>query len=97
MPLSPIMKTVEGVAASRGTISRIRRIAGLEPVRMVYETLPLRTRAEETTTTLQTGQYNAGATPYHDAGIDGSGTGIGSPQILMVLDTGIQLDAAPGR
>ena len=74
---------------------------------------------EETTATMQTGQYNAGATPFHDAGIVGAGLNLcagdlSTPctaatastdcaafpgrvclaqQVLMVLDSGFQLDA----
>jgi len=43
---------------------------------------------------VQTGRWNAGATPYHDAGVDGGGGGLAPPQVMMFLDTGIQLDAA---
>jgi hypothetical protein len=58
----------------------------------VFEHVPPVTCGEETTTTLQTGRYNSGATPYHDAGIDGSAGGgfAAEPQVLMMLDTGIQ-------
>jgi hypothetical protein len=34
VPLSPVMNTVDGVAARRGTMSRMRRIAGLEPMKL---------------------------------------------------------------
>ena len=73
--------------------SRLAQLAAIEAVQAIHEALPLLPHAEETTTAMQTGGYNAGATPYHDAGVDGSGGGIGSAQILMVLDSGIQLDA----
>jgi hypothetical protein len=69
------------------------RVAGLEPVRAVFERLPLHPHSEETTTTIQTGQYNGGEIPYIDAGVDGGGGGVHQAQVLMVLDSGIQLDA----
>jgi hypothetical protein len=83
--------------------SRLAQVAALEPVEVVFEHLPVVPFDEETTTTIQTGSYNQGAMPYHDAGIDGGGGGIdgsagggfaAQPQVLMILDTGIQLDAA---
>jgi hypothetical protein len=76
--------------------SKLAELARIEGVWIVFEHLPVVPFGEETTTAIQTGRWNNGATPYHDAGIDGSGGGIGaaSPQVLMVLDTGIQLDAA---
>ena len=42
---------------------------------LVLENTPWMLLGEETTTTMQTGGYNQGATPYHDAGIDGGGGG----------------------
>jgi hypothetical protein len=83
--------------------SKLAEVAALEPVFKVFEHLPVVPLAEETTTTVQTGRWNRGATPFHDAGVDGGGGGIdgsgsggfaAQPQVLMVLDTGIQLDAA---
>ena len=73
--------------------SKLADVASLEPVQQINEHLPIYPHAEETTTTVQTGRWNAGATPYHDVGIDGSGGGIAPGQVLMVLDSGIQLDA----
>lgn len=75
--------------------SKLAQIAALEPVYMVFEHLPNFPHGEETTTTMQTGRWNLGAIPYHDAGVRGDGAGLPltSPQILMVLDTGAQLDA----
>lgn len=98
------------------------QLADLDAVKVIYETLDVFPHAEETTTTMQTGNYNLGAIPYHDAGVDGSGGPFGfcnngtevcrrgnegtdctdgtpfngcnlEHQILMVLDSGIQLDA----
>ena len=74
---------------------RLGDIASLDPVYAVYEEgiyIPL---DEKATTTVQTGHWNLGAVPYHDAGIDGSGNGVAgtSPQIFSITDTGIQLDA----
>ena len=75
--------------------SKLGQVAGLEPVKAVFESLPNLAFGEETTVAVQTGRYGGGAIPYHDAGIRGDGGGIAgaSAQILMVLDTGIQLDA----
>ncbi len=74
---------------------KLADVASLEPVKMIFESVPVWLWGEETTTTMQTGHWNLGATPYHDAGIDGSGNGITgtSPQVLMMLDNGIQMDA----
>jgi hypothetical protein len=76
--------------------SQLAAVAAMEPVRMISERLPLSVHSEETTTTMQIGRWGQGAIPYHDAGIDGSGNGLPgtSSQILMVLDSGIQIDAA---
>ncbi len=70
---------------------RLAAIAALEPVDRVLEHYPSFLHAEETTNVMQTGFYCPGGTcgpvPYHTAGIQGDG------QVLMVLDSGIQLDA----
>jgi len=79
------------VELNRGSLAELAQI---EAVKSVHESLPRLPYGEETTTTMQTGNYNAGATPFHDAGVDGGGGG--SPithQVLMVLDSGISLDA----
>jgi hypothetical protein len=98
--------------------SLLAGLAQIEAVKAVIEQLPNLLHAEETTTVMQTGNYNHGAIPYHDAGVTGSGlnkcinnknisctvanqaadcAGAGGiclgPQVLMVLDSGIQLDA----
>jgi hypothetical protein len=75
--------------------SQLAAVAAMEPVRMIWERLPISKHAEETTTTMQIGRWGQGAIPYHDAGIDGSGSGLPStsPQVLMVLDSGFQIDA----
>jgi hypothetical protein len=98
--------------------SLLPNLAQMDQVRMIFEALPTFLHAEETTTTMQTGQYNGGAIPYSDAGIKGDGAGtlycdssdpaytpcvdngdcVGScnvpaVQVLMILDSGIQLDA----
>ncbi len=75
--------------------SQLSAVAAMEPVRMIWERLPITKHAEETTTTMQIGRWGQGAIPYHDAGIDGSGNGLPStsPQVLMVLDSGFQIDA----
>jgi hypothetical protein len=82
--------------------AKLAQLASLEPVARVVESVPVFAKAEETTTTMQTGAYNSGAVPYHDAGVDGSGGGLVSgttfgvgangEQLIMILDTGIQLD-----
>ncbi len=74
---------------------RLGDIASLDPVYAVYEEgiyVPL---DEKATTTIQTGHWNMGAVPYHDAGIDGGGNGVTgtSPQVLSITDTGISIDA----
>jgi hypothetical protein len=74
--------------------SALGKLAQIEAVKAISESLPRLVQGEETTTTMQTGNYNAGAIPFHDAGVDGGGGG--SPiagQVLMVLDSGISLDA----
>ncbi len=88
---------VEWFAADRLRVSIHRssldRLAGVESVRLILEHLPAEPFGEEITTTMQTGNWNAGAVPFHFAGIDGGGGGTTSPQLLMVLDTGLQIDA----
>jgi hypothetical protein len=64
---------------------------------VIYEDLPIFVQSEETTTTVQTGRWNNGATPYTDAGIDGGGSDkvlFNDDQLLLLVDDGIQLDAA---
>lgn len=76
--------------------SQLAAIASLDQVFMIEEVLPIFLRSEETSTTVQTGKWNNGATPYTDAGVDGGGlnkTSTTDDQILMILDNGIQLDA----
>lgn len=75
--------------------NKLAAVAALEPVHSVHERTPLFLQGEETATTMQTGNYNSGAQPYRDAGIDGSGGGIAgaSAQILAIIDSGIQFDA----
>jgi hypothetical protein len=62
----------------------------------IEEVLPIFLMSEETSTTVQAGKWNNGATPYTDAGVDGGGLNKVSQsddQILAILDNGIQLDA----
>ncbi|MCP3979171.1 MAG: S8 family serine peptidase [bacterium] len=80
---------------------RLPELARLEPVAQVFESLPVSPTGEETTVAMQTGTWNGGNMPYHDRGIDGGGEGDancvacpGTAQVMMLLDTGIQLDAA---
>ncbi|MFQ5670300.1 MAG: S8 family serine peptidase [Acidobacteriota bacterium] len=50
---------------------------------------PLYTSADEdTSTSMQTGEFNSGRLPYREAGIDGSS------QVIGITDTGLALDAA---
>jgi hypothetical protein len=78
--------------------SKLADLAQIQAVQMVHENLPVVPFGEETTTVMQTGSYLGGAVPYHDAGVTGGGdaalTSPVSAQVLMVLDSGIQLDAA---
>src|SRR5262245_41770972 len=76
--------------------SKLAAIAGLNPVFRIEEVLPIFLMSEETSTTVQTGKWNNGATPYTDAGVDGGGLNKASQaddQILAILDNGIQIDA----
>ncbi len=72
---------------------RLADLAHLEAVRAIFEYVPPLLWGEEISSTIQTGPFMSGITPYRDAGIDGSGGGSGTEQLLMVLDNGIQLDA----
>ncbi len=77
--------------------SKLGQIASLDAVMSINEDLPIYQWSEEFTTTVQTGRWNNGLSPYVSAGIDGGGLNKGSQsddQILMVLDNGFQLDAA---
>jgi hypothetical protein len=73
--------------------SKLGAVASIEAVQWITEDLPLFMLGEETTCTMQTGRFNSGAIPYHDAGVDGGGGTAATAQILMVLDSGIQVDA----
>ncbi|MCP3981018.1 MAG: S8 family serine peptidase [bacterium] len=74
--------------------AKLVALARIEAVEWIVERLPNVPQAEEATTTVMTGRWNAGAMPYHAAGVDGGGGGLAAPQVMMFLDTGIQLDAA---
>ncbi|MCP3978373.1 MAG: S8 family serine peptidase [bacterium] len=67
--------------------AKLAELASVEAVERVLEHIAPSPHGEETTTTIQTGAWRNGALPYHAAGIRGGG------QVLMLLDTGIQLDA----
>ncbi len=76
--------------------TKLAQIARLEPVMRIVENVPTIPLGEEGTTTIQTGKWNNGATPYTDAGVDGGGSDKAlqsDDQILMIIDTGIQIDA----
>jgi hypothetical protein len=93
----------EAVAQAGGTVSAIwpdtvraeihrSKLAGLaaiEGVELIGEHMPMLPHGEETTSAMQSGGMKArpAAKPYHDAGIDGTGV------VVMILDSGIQLDA----
>jgi hypothetical protein len=91
-----VKKNYEDVVFVDADRSKLADIARLDAVLTVNEVLPLYLMSEETTTTIQTGRWNDGATPYNDAGIDGGGENKASQaddQLLMIIDNGIQLDA----
>jgi len=76
--------------------TKLAAIAALDPIFMIEEVLPIFLMSEETSTTVQSGKWNNGATPYTDAGVDGGGLNKASQtddQILMIIDNGIQIDA----
>jgi hypothetical protein len=103
----PVVDAIESMGgkvisvATTGTIlaelhrSKLRDVSMLEAVSGISEYYDGQLRDEKTSTTMQTGAYNQGATPYHDAGVDGSGGGVTgvSYQIVAVIDSGIKLDA----
>ena len=77
--------------------TKLAAIANIDAVFLIEEVLPNLPMSEEMSTTIQTGRWNNGATPYNDAGIDGGGLdklSQADDQLLMVLDTGLQMDAA---
>src|SRR6185369_8877284 len=79
------------VKAHRGQLAALARI---ESVARILEHLPVILMGEETNLAIQTGRWTGRASPYIDAGIDGSGHAIAgtSAQLLMMLDDGVQLD-----
>lgn len=93
----------EQVAAVGGTVSaiwpdtvraeihrsKLSALAAIEAVELVGEHLPMTTHGEETTSAMQIGgmQTRPARIPFHDQGIRGDGV------VIMVLDSGIQLDA----
>jgi hypothetical protein len=96
-----------GSASGRfGTVSihrdKIGQLAGIQAISDITEFHPMLPAGEETTMTMQVGGVGAfgfgrGDTPpYHAAGINGSGNGVGgtAPQTLLVIDSGAQVDAA---
>lgn len=74
--------------------NRLAELAALDAVMAVFPHVPARVLGEEITAIMQTGQFRNGAKPFHAAGVDGSGSGLTPPQVLMLLDNGIQLDAS---
>ncbi|MCP3981475.1 MAG: S8 family serine peptidase [bacterium] len=80
----------------RSVLADVARIEGVD---RILEHVPMTIQGEKTTVSIQTGRYGSGYAPFHVAGIDGGGQGQGNDpqsdaQRIMVLDTGIQLDAA---
>ena len=76
--------------------TKLAEIASIDAVFSVEEVIPVFLMSEETTTTVQSGKWNNGATPYTDAGVDGGGLNKASQsddQLLAILDNGIQFDA----
>ncbi len=71
--------------------SKLASVASLEPVFRVNEFYKQFARGEETTNVMQAGSFYPGGIhrprPFHAAGIQGSG------QVLMVLDSGVSIDA----
>jgi len=90
-----VLRTYPDTVYVNADRSKLAAIAGLEPVVAINENLPIFPHSEETTSTVQTGRWNTGATPYNDQGIDGRCGNLActSPQVMMLVDTGIQLDA----
>jgi hypothetical protein len=58
------------------------------PIRALAERGLMVSAGEESSTTVQTGEFNGGRLPYPEAGVDGSS------QVIGITDTGISLDAA---
>jgi len=74
---------------------RLAELAAVEGIEQIFEHAPVVLFGEEVTATVQAGDFLDGALPYHNAGIKGGEGGAAStgPQVLMVLDDGISLDA----
>ncbi|TDI48080.1 MAG: hypothetical protein E2P01_05830, partial [Acidobacteria bacterium] len=74
------------------------RLAEIQAILAIHEAIPNRLSGEETTITMQTGGFQGRGTigPYHLAGVNGSGNGVTGTtnQVLMVIDSGAQVDAA---
>ena len=78
--------------------AKLSALASIQAIATIAELIANRLASEETTITMQTGGFQGRGTigPYHLAGVNGSGNGVSgtSAQILLVVDSGIQLDAA---
>ncbi|HEX6852516.1 MAG TPA: hypothetical protein VF139_14050 [Candidatus Polarisedimenticolaceae bacterium] len=72
--------------------TKLAQVAAIDAISVVNESVPVFVKGEESSSTVQSGA-GANNTPYTDVGIDGGGNGLASGQILMVLDSGIQVDA----
>jgi len=79
----------------RVPVSELTALARIEAVRHVFRHAPELPQGEEASATLQAGAFLDGTKPYNAAGIDGGGGGVvgAVPQVLTVVDTGIQLDS----
>jgi hypothetical protein len=92
-----VTKTYGDTVFVQADRTKLAALAAVDAVYMIHEVLPIYPMSEETTSTVQTGKWNNGLSPYNDAGIDGGGLNKASQaddQLMMMLDTGIQLDAA---
>ncbi len=83
-----VLRTTSRTLRIRLDRGRLADLAAIESVEIVFEYLPPRPQGEQTTTAVQTGSSLDRVTPFHSAGILGTG------QILGVIDNGLQLDAA---
>jgi hypothetical protein len=101
--VSALGGTVNSVTSNSLKVSinraQLAAVASIQAVSSIQEDLPFVMMGEETTIAMQTGDDGSASNikgPYHDAGINGSGNGVvgTSPQVLMVIDSGAQLDAA---
>jgi hypothetical protein len=72
--------------------TKLAQVASIDAISAVNESLPMLVKGEESSATVQSGAGRDN-TPYTDAGVDGGGNGLATAQILMIVDSGISLDA----